>query len=261
MSPGGVAVGPGLDHQLVRPDLGRASRSPTIRRCRCGQGAGRRRPRRPGAAPPWPARTSWPSLKMLAVTGTARPRPLWPAGREASRAARPAPRCGRGSEVHQAATLDGTASVATAAATPGRGGCGRRQSSPPHAIGRRGGTWRSPNKSAASWLSRVQRQSGTSAAGLVRWPKMKAFRSFTVRARLPEPLAPLQELAFNLRWSWDDRTRDLFRWVDPHLWERTHHDPVRVLSPGRPGAARSAGRRTTPSWPSWARSTPTCAAT
>jgi starch phosphorylase len=59
---------------------------------------------------------------------------------------------------------------------------------------------------------------------------MRAFRSFTVRARLPEALAPLQELAFNLRWSWDERTRDLFRWVDPGLWERTQHDPVQVLS-------------------------------
>ncbi|MGH9107659.1 MAG: DUF3417 domain-containing protein, partial [Acidimicrobiales bacterium] len=48
---------------------------------------------------------------------------------------------------------------------------------------------------------------------------MKAYKSFTVRARLPQPLASLQELAFNWRWSWDERTRDLFRWVDPHLWE------------------------------------------
>ncbi|MGH9059464.1 MAG: DUF3417 domain-containing protein, partial [Acidimicrobiales bacterium] len=59
---------------------------------------------------------------------------------------------------------------------------------------------------------------------------MKALRSFTVRARLPEALAPLQELAFNLRWSWDERTRDLFRWVDPQIWELTFHDPVRLLS-------------------------------
>jgi starch phosphorylase len=58
---------------------------------------------------------------------------------------------------------------------------------------------------------------------------MRALRSFTVRARLPEPLAPLQDLAFNLRWSWDDRTRDLFRWVDPQIWELTFHDPVRLL--------------------------------
>jgi glycogen phosphorylase len=59
---------------------------------------------------------------------------------------------------------------------------------------------------------------------------MRALRSFTVRARLPEALAPLQELAFNLRWSWDHRTRDLFRWVDPQIWELTFHDPVRLLS-------------------------------
>ena len=59
---------------------------------------------------------------------------------------------------------------------------------------------------------------------------MRALRSFTVRARLPEALAPLQELAFNLRWSWDNRTRDLFRWVDPQVWELTFHDPVRLLS-------------------------------
>ncbi|HET9071264.1 MAG TPA: alpha-glucan family phosphorylase [Acidimicrobiales bacterium] len=59
---------------------------------------------------------------------------------------------------------------------------------------------------------------------------MRALRSFTVRARLPEPLAPLQDLAFNLRWAWDPRTRDLFRWVDPQLWESSFHDPVRVLS-------------------------------
>ena len=58
---------------------------------------------------------------------------------------------------------------------------------------------------------------------------MRALRSFTVRARLPEELAPLQELAFNLRWSWDNRTRDLFRWVDPQIWELTFHDPVRLL--------------------------------
>ena len=59
---------------------------------------------------------------------------------------------------------------------------------------------------------------------------MRALRSFTVRARLPEALIPLQELAFNLRWSWDNRTRDLFRWVDPQIWELTFHDPVRLLS-------------------------------
>ena len=58
---------------------------------------------------------------------------------------------------------------------------------------------------------------------------MKALRSFTVRAKLPPALAPLHELAMNLQWSWDGRTRDLFRWVDPATWEVTGHDPVRLL--------------------------------
>jgi starch phosphorylase len=58
---------------------------------------------------------------------------------------------------------------------------------------------------------------------------MKALRSFTVRPRLPEALAPLEALAMNLRWSWDERTRELFRWVDPDAWEEGHHDPVRLL--------------------------------
>jgi starch phosphorylase len=58
---------------------------------------------------------------------------------------------------------------------------------------------------------------------------MKALRSFTVRPSLPAELAALEELAFNLRWSWDDQTRDLFRWVDPDLWDASVHDPVRML--------------------------------
>ena len=58
---------------------------------------------------------------------------------------------------------------------------------------------------------------------------MRALRSFTVRPRLPERLQRLETLAMNLRWSWDERTRDLFRWIDPDGWEDSRHDPVRVI--------------------------------
>ena len=58
---------------------------------------------------------------------------------------------------------------------------------------------------------------------------MKALRSFTVRPSLPPELAALEELAMNVRWSWDAQTRDLFRWVDPDIWDATVHDPVRLL--------------------------------
>ncbi len=58
---------------------------------------------------------------------------------------------------------------------------------------------------------------------------MKALRSFTVRPSLPAGLEALEELAMNLRWSWDAQTRDVFKWVDPDAWDASVHDPVGVL--------------------------------
>jgi glycogen phosphorylase len=58
---------------------------------------------------------------------------------------------------------------------------------------------------------------------------VKAIRRFTVRTVLPEPLRPLEELVLNLRWSWHNETIELFRSVDPELWESVRHDPVRLL--------------------------------
>lgn len=58
---------------------------------------------------------------------------------------------------------------------------------------------------------------------------MRAIRSFTVRPSLPPSLSALERLAVNLRWSWDERTRELFRWVDPEEWDATSHDPVALL--------------------------------
>ncbi|HEV2087742.1 MAG TPA: alpha-glucan family phosphorylase, partial [Cryptosporangiaceae bacterium] len=58
---------------------------------------------------------------------------------------------------------------------------------------------------------------------------MRALRRFTVRARLPQPLAPLGELVMNLRWSWHAPTVNLFASVDPALWTACAGDPVRML--------------------------------
>jgi starch phosphorylase len=58
---------------------------------------------------------------------------------------------------------------------------------------------------------------------------VRALRRFTVRAQLPEPLAALDELVLNLRWSWHPATIDLFASVDPELWEACGHDPVCLL--------------------------------
>ena len=58
---------------------------------------------------------------------------------------------------------------------------------------------------------------------------MRAIRRFTVRPVLPAALAALGELAGNLRWSWHPETQDVFRDLDPALWESSGHDPVRLL--------------------------------
>ncbi|TRW78881.1 glycosyltransferase family 1 protein [Mycolicibacterium sp. 018/SC-01/001] len=58
---------------------------------------------------------------------------------------------------------------------------------------------------------------------------MKALRRFTVRAHLPQPLAALERLSINLRWSWDKPTQDLFEMIDPQLWSEVGADPVAML--------------------------------
>jgi starch phosphorylase len=58
---------------------------------------------------------------------------------------------------------------------------------------------------------------------------VKAIRRFTIRATLPEPLAPLRELMLNLRWSWHGPTRELFAALDPGGREQAGRDPVALL--------------------------------
>ncbi|MEJ2868695.1 alpha-glucan family phosphorylase [Actinomycetospora sp. OC33-EN08] len=67
---------------------------------------------------------------------------------------------------------------------------------------------------------------------------MRALRRFSVRAQLPAALAPLQDLATNLRWTWHGPTQDLFASVDEAAWRSTGGDPVRLL--GEVGPARLA---------------------
>ncbi|MBC8490948.1 MAG: alpha-glucan family phosphorylase, partial [Candidatus Marinimicrobia bacterium] len=59
---------------------------------------------------------------------------------------------------------------------------------------------------------------------------MKPIQKFTVSPVLPERLKRLQDIAYNLWWSWDVETRELFRRLDLDLWEETRHNPVLVLS-------------------------------
>jgi starch phosphorylase len=58
---------------------------------------------------------------------------------------------------------------------------------------------------------------------------VRAIRRFTVRTVLPEPLAPLGELALNLRWSWHAPTRELFASLDARKWAEAREEPARML--------------------------------
>lgn len=46
---------------------------------------------------------------------------------------------------------------------------------------------------------------------------------------LPPALAPLNALAMNLRWSWHAPTRELFRSLEPRLWDLSREDPIVFL--------------------------------
>ena len=50
---------------------------------------------------------------------------------------------------------------------------------------------------------------------------------------LPEALEPLREIVCNLWWTWEPAARKLFRHLDVDLWNRTNHNPVRMLQLSR----------------------------
>jgi hypothetical protein len=65
---------------------------------------------------------------------------------------------------------------------------------------------------------------------------MRPHQSFSVVPHLPESLERLRELAWNLRFSWDPATCDVFRMMDPDLWDASGQNPVLFL--GRISQAR-----------------------
>ena len=58
----------------------------------------------------------------------------------------------------------------------------------------------------------------------------RILHTYTVTPSLPEKLLPLRELAYNLRWSWDHATRELFISLDPDLWSESNHNPAKLLN-------------------------------
>ncbi|MFL6529946.1 MAG: alpha-glucan family phosphorylase [Chthoniobacterales bacterium] len=62
---------------------------------------------------------------------------------------------------------------------------------------------------------------------------MPKFLTYNVVPKLPPALEPLREIVLNVWWTWEPSARRLFRHLDPELWERTNHNPVRMLQLSR----------------------------
>src|SRR5881628_1648183 len=60
--------------------------------------------------------------------------------------------------------------------------------------------------------------------------------------QIPDRIERLEELAFNLRWSWDYRARLLFKRLDPDVWKNTQHNPVKLLQTIDPARLIAASR-------------------
>ena len=56
------------------------------------------------------------------------------------------------------------------------------------------------------------------------------WKDISVSSYIPEALKPLDEIAHNLWWSWNNEARDLYRDLDPDLWKEVCQNPVLLLS-------------------------------
>ena len=71
---------------------------------------------------------------------------------------------------------------------------------------------------------------------------MKPISTITVASELPDALAPLRDLALNLRWSWRRQTVDLFRSLDPQVFVDSGENPFAMLSKVPAGRLAEAAR-------------------
>ncbi len=56
------------------------------------------------------------------------------------------------------------------------------------------------------------------------------WRDISVRSFIPEDLKPLDEIAHNLWWSWNNEATDLYNDLDPDLWKKVGQNPVLLLA-------------------------------
>jgi len=69
-----------------------------------------------------------------------------------------------------------------------------------------------------------------------------AERAADLAARMPEALAPLARIAYNYRWAWYPRGKEVFREIDAGRWQLSGENPVRLLQEASSEALARAAR-------------------
>ena len=59
---------------------------------------------------------------------------------------------------------------------------------------------------------------------------------------LPEAVHRLSEVATNLYWAWSHPAREMFKRIDPTLWSRVRHDPLKLLRTVDPSRLAACAR-------------------
>ncbi len=59
---------------------------------------------------------------------------------------------------------------------------------------------------------------------------MNHLQTFRVFPNIPEPLRFLEILSRNLWWCWESKAKELFRQIDPRLWNVVGRNPISLLA-------------------------------
>jgi starch phosphorylase len=73
--------------------------------------------------------------------------------------------------------------------------------------------------------------------------EMKLHRIF-IKNELPAVLAPLNRLANNIWWSWDNAAQELFSSIDPDTFIELNYNPVALLETLDPARAQELAKDT-----------------
>lgn len=72
---------------------------------------------------------------------------------------------------------------------------------------------------------------------------MKLLGTLAVHPVLPQRLQRLNELAYNLWWTWSPAAQALFDRMDAAIWDQTNHNPVKLLHQIAPDRLHALDRK------------------